>query len=87
VNEAIVVRADIDKKHGAVIEYTFSPFSSFRFLKMFLVDATRHKCRIHQFDVAGAFLQEKTGIRVFIKRPKLHGIISPEYQTYHDRPV
>jgi hypothetical protein len=77
VKEAIVVRSDIQKNHGANIEDTFSSSASFIFLNMFLADATRHKCRIHQFDVVGAFLQAKTGIRVFIKLPKLHGIVSP----------
>jgi hypothetical protein len=61
----IVVRGDMQHKHGATIEDAYSP--SFRVLNMFLADTAIHKCIIRQFDVVGAFLQAKMRIRAYIK--------------------
>jgi hypothetical protein len=77
----IVVRRDMQKKHEASIEDTYSQSASFRVLKMFLADEARHKCRIHQCGVVGAFLQAKMRSRVYIKLTTLSGEIFPEYQA------
>jgi hypothetical protein len=83
----IVVRGDMPNKHGASIEDKYSPSAPLRVLKMFLADTARHKYRIHQFDVVGAFIQAKMRSIVYIKITKLYGEIFPEYQAYCGRQV
>ena len=46
---------------------TWSPTVSMITLKYFLVDAAKHKARVHQLDFIGAFLQSKLNNRVFVK--------------------
>ena len=41
---------------------TWSPKASMRTLKYFLVDAVKHKARVHQLYFIGSFLQEKSRI-------------------------
>ena len=50
----IVVRGDLQSKE--ILEDTWSPTSFMRTLKYFLVDAAKHKARLHQLDFIGAFL-------------------------------
>ena len=46
---------------------TWSPTSSMRTLIYLLVDATKHKARVHQLYFIGAFLQAKVKNGVFVK--------------------
>ena len=50
----IVVRGDLQNKE--MIRDTWSPTSSMRTLKYFLVDTTKHRDRVHHLDFIGAFL-------------------------------
>ena len=50
----IVVRGDLQNKE--IIGDTWSPTASMRTLKYFLVDAAKHKARVHQLYFIGAFL-------------------------------
>ena len=42
---------------------TWSPTASMRNFKYFLVDAAKHKARVHQLDFIGAFLQSNVKSR------------------------
>ena len=53
----IVIRGDLQNKE--IVGDTWSPTASMRTLKYFLVDAPKHKARVHQLDFIGAFLQAK----------------------------
>ena len=46
---------------------TWSPTASMRTLKHFLVDAEKHKARVHQIDFIVAFFLAKANNRVFVK--------------------
>ena len=61
----IVVRGDLQNKE--IVGKTWSPTASMRTLKYLLVDAYKHKTRLHRLDFIGAFLQEKVKNRVFVK--------------------
>jgi hypothetical protein len=51
---------------------SWSPTAPFRSLKMFLADAARNKCRVHQLDFVGAFLQANVRGRIFVSLPKVY---------------
>ena len=46
---------------------TWSPTAPMRTLKYFIADAEKHKERVHQLDIIGAFLQAKVKNIVFDK--------------------
>ena len=81
----IVVRGDLQNK--TLTEDKWSPTASFRAMKMFLADASRHKARVRQLDFIGAFLQAKVRSRVFIRMPASYGEIWPEFKPYCGIPV
>ncbi len=54
---------------------------------MFLVDAARNRCRAHQLDFVGVFLQANIRGRVFIILPKVYGDIWPEFKDHCGRPL
>ena len=56
-----------------------------RTLKYFLVDAAKHKARVHQLDFIGAFLQAKAKNRVFVKLDIRYTDYFPEYAQYFGR--
>ena len=45
----------------------WSPIASMRYLKYFPADAAKHRARVHQLDLIGAFFQAKVKNRVFFK--------------------
>ena len=53
----ILVRGDLQNEE--LVGYPWSPTASTRTLKYLLVDATKHKERVHQLDFIGEFLQAK----------------------------
>ena len=53
LNLRIVVRGDFQNKE--MVGDFWSPTASMRTLKYFLVDAAKHKARVHQLDFIGAF--------------------------------
>ena len=53
----IVVIGDLQNKE--FFGDTWSPTASMRTLIYFLVDASKHKSRVHQLDFIGSLLQEK----------------------------
>ena len=59
----IVVKGDLQNKE--LVGDNCSPTASTRTLKYFLVDADKHKARVHQLNFIGAFLQAKVKNRVF----------------------
>ena len=61
----IVVGGDLQNKE--LVGDNWSSTASMRNLKYFLVDAAKHKSRVHQLDFIGAFLQAKVKNRVFVK--------------------
>ena len=61
----IVVRLYLKNKE--LVGDTWLPTSSMRTLKYFLVDAVKHKARLHQLDFLGELLQAKVNNRVFVK--------------------
>ena len=61
----IVVIGDLHNKY--VIGDTWSPIASMSILKYLLVDAVKHKARVHRLYSIGALLQEKVKNRVFVK--------------------
>ena len=61
----IVVREYMQNKE--LVGYNWSPTAFMSTLKYFLVDATKHKARVHQLDFIKAFLQAKVKNRVFVK--------------------
>ena len=73
----IVVRGDLKNKE--MVGDTWSPTASMRTLKFFLVDAAKHKARVHQLYFIGAFLQAKVKNRVFVKLDMRYADYFPEY--------
>jgi hypothetical protein len=67
-----VVRGDLQ---DTGMEDSWSPTAPFRSLKMFLADAARNRCRVHQLDFVGAFLQANVRGRIFVTLPKVYGDI------------
>ena len=61
----IMVRGNLQNKE--LFGDTWSPTSSMSNLKYFFAYATKHKERVHQLYLIGAFLQEKVKNRVFVK--------------------
>ncbi len=62
----IVVRGDLQ---DTAMEDSWSPTAPFRSLKMFLADAARNRCRVHQLDFVGAFLQANVRGKIFVSLP------------------
>ena len=79
----IVVRGDAQNKQ--FLGYTWSPTASMGTLKYLLVDATKHKERVHQLDFIGASLQEKVKNRIFVKLDSRYTDYFPEYANYFGR--
>ena len=79
----LLVRGDLQNKE--MVGDTWSPTASMRTLKYFLVDATKHKERVHQLDFIGALLQEKVKNRVFVKLDSRYTDYFPEYAEYFGR--
>ena len=73
----IVVRGDWQNKE--MVGDTWSPTASMRTLKYFLLEASKHKARVHQLDFIGAFLQAKVKNRVFVKLDMRYADYFPEY--------
>ena len=69
------------------MEDSWSPTAPFRSLKMFLADAARNRCRVHQLDFVGAFLQANVRGRIFVTLPKVYGDIWPEFKEHCGRPL
>ena len=53
-----------------------------RTLKYLLVDAAKHKARVHQLYFIGAFLQAKEKNRVFLKFDSRYAYYFPEYAKW-----
>ena len=79
----IMVRGYLQNKE--MVGDTWSPIDSMRTLKCFLVDATKHKARVHQLDFIGVFLQAKVKNRVFIKLDIRYTYYFPGYTKYFGR--
>jgi hypothetical protein len=73
----IVVRGDLQ---DTAMGDSWSPTAYFRSLKMFLADAARNRCRVHQQDFMGTFLQANVRERIFVTLSKVFGDIWPEFQ-------
>jgi hypothetical protein len=54
---------------------------------MFLADAARKRCRVHQLDFVGAFLQANVRGRIFVTLPKVYGDIWPDFKYCCGRPL
>ncbi len=79
-----MVRGDLQ---DTAMEDSWPPTAPFRSLKMFLADAARNRCRVHQLDFVGAFLQANARGRIFVSLPKVNGDIWPEFKDYCERPL
>ena len=79
----ILVRVDLHNKE--LVVDTWSPTASMRTLKYFLVDATKHKARVHQLDFIGSLLQAKVKNRVFVKLDSRYEDYFPKYAQYLGR--
>jgi hypothetical protein len=55
--------------------------------KLLMAYAARHKARIFQLGVIGAFLKARMRSRFFITLPKVYGEVFPEFKEYCGRPV
>ena len=80
LNLRIVVRGDLQNKE--MVGDTWSPTSSMRTMKYFLVDLAKHKTWVYQLDFIGEFLQEKVKNRVFVKLDIRYTDYFPEYAKY-----
>jgi hypothetical protein len=80
----IVVRDDLQ---DTALEDSLSLTAPFRSLKIFLADAARNKCRAHQLDFVGAFLQANVKGRIFVTLPKVYGDIWLEFKDYCEKPL
>ena len=78
-----VVREDLQNKE--LFGDTWSTTSSMRNLKYFSADATKHKARVHQFNLIWAFLQAKVKNRVFVKLDIRYTDYFLEYEKYFGR--
>ena len=76
----IVVRGDMQNRD--LVGDTWSPTASIRTLKYFLAYSAKHKARVHQLDLIGAFLQAKSKNRVFVKLDIRYTEYFPEYEKY-----
>ena len=73
----IVVIGDLQNKE--LVRDTWSPTSSMRTLKYFLVDATKHKVIFHQLYFIGAFLQSEFKNRVIVKLDSIYADYCTKY--------
>ncbi len=80
----IVVRGDLQV---TAMEDSWSPTAPFRSLKMFLADAARNRCKVHQLDLVGASLQPNVRGRIFVTLPNVYGDIWPEFKDFYGRPL
>ena len=64
---------------------TWSPTASMRNLRYLLIDAAKHKARVHQLDFIGLFLQAKVNNIVFVKLDVRYTDYFPEYVKYFGR--
>ena len=78
-----VVRGYLQNKE--LVGDTWSPTSSIRTLKYFLVDAVMHKAREYQLDFIGALLKAKVKNGVFVKLDSKYVYYFPEYYNYFGR--
>ena len=78
-----MVRGDLKNKE--LVGDTWSPTASMRTLKYFLADVTKHKARVHQLYLIGAFLQAKVKNRVFVNLDIRYTDYFPEYPKYFVR--
>ena len=76
----IVVRGDLQNN-------TWYPTSSMITLKYLLAYTSKHKARVHQFGLIGAFLQENVKHIVFVNLDSRYGEYFPEYCNYFVRPL
>ena len=53
-----------------------------RTLKYLLIDAVKHKARVHHLDFIGAFLQTRVKNRIFVKLDSRYADYFPEYSIY-----
>ena len=79
----IVVREDFQNKE--MVGDTWSPTASMRTLKYFLAYTAKHKARVHQLYLIGAFWQAKLNNRVFVKLDIRYTDYFPEYAQYFGR--
>ena len=79
----ILVRGDLQNKE--MVGYIWSPTASMRNLKYFLVDAAKHKARVHQLYFIGALFQAKVKNRVFVKLDVRYTDYFLEYTKYFGR--
>ena len=79
----ILVRVDLHNKE--MVGDTWLPTASMRTLKYFLVDAVKHKARVHQLDFIGAFLQANVKNSVFVKLDIRYTEYFTEYAKYFGR--
>ena len=79
----IVVRGDL--QNNEMVGDTWSPTASMRTVKYFLLDAAKHKARVHQLDFIGVFLQAKVKNIVFVKLDIRYTDYFPEYENYFGR--
>ena len=63
----------------------WSPTTSMRTLKYFLADAAKHKARVHQLYLIGAFLKSKVKNGVFVKLNIRYTDYFPGYANYFGR--
>ena len=56
-----------------------------RTLKYLFVDADKHKARVHQLDLIGAFLQAKVKNMVFVNLESRYADCFTEYSNYFGR--
>ena len=75
-----LVRGYLQNKE--MIGDTWSPTATMRTLKYFLVDAPKHKARVHQLYFIGAFLLAKVNNRVFVKLDMSYADYFTEYSQY-----
>lgn len=83
----ICVRGDIHKRRNTLMEDPHSPAASMRMSMMIMAEAVRHKSRLFQLDVIGAFLQARMRSRVLIMLPKIYGEVFPEFKAYCGIPL
>ena len=83
----ICVRGEIQKRRDTLMEDPHSPAASMRMSKMIMAEAARHKSRLFQLDVIGAFLQARMRSRVLIMLPKIYGEVFQEFKEHYGTPL
>ena len=68
-----------DLQNKSLVGDTWKPTASTRTLKYFLVDAAKHKAKVHQLYFIGSFSQEKVKNRVFLKLDSIYADYFLEY--------